>query len=61
MTKGDIIKKGLSMGVDYSITFSCYDPIDDETACGRCDSCILRLKGFKDAGAIDPIKYVCFK
>jgi 7-cyano-7-deazaguanine synthase len=57
MTKAEIIKKGLSLGVDYALTFSCYDPVDSETACGKCDSCMLRLKGFKEAGAIDPIKY----
>lgn len=57
MTKAEIIKKGLSLGVDYSVTFSCYDPVDESTACGRCDSCKLRLKGFIEAGAADPIKY----
>jgi 7-cyano-7-deazaguanine synthase len=57
MTKCEIIKNGLSLGVDYSLTFSCYDPYNEETACGKCDSCRLRLKGFKEAGAVDPIKY----
>lgn len=57
MTKKEIIKKGLSLGVDYSLTFSCYDPIDEYTACGKCDSCKLRLKGFKEANTEDPAKY----
>jgi 7-cyano-7-deazaguanine synthase len=57
MTKAEIITKGLSLGVDYSLTWSCYDPAMDGRACGRCDSCQLRLKGFKEAGAVDPIAY----
>ena len=57
MTKSDIISKGISLGVDYSLTFSCYDPVNS-TACGKCDSCMLRLKGFSEAGAKDPIKYI---
>ncbi len=57
MTKAEIIKTGFSLGVDYSMTFSCYDPIDDNTACGKCDSCMIRLKGFIEAGESDPIKY----
>jgi 7-cyano-7-deazaguanine synthase len=57
LTKAEIIKKGLALGVDYSLTWSCYDPTPDGLACGRCDSCQLRLKGFKEAGAEDPIKY----
>ena len=57
MTKGDIIKKGLALGVDYSLTHSCYDPDDEGTACGRCDSCRLRQKGFREAGTTDPINY----
>jgi len=57
ITKGEIIKKGLSLGVDYSLTITCYDPVDGKS-CGKCDSCLLRLKGFKDAGIKDPIKYV---
>ncbi len=56
LTKGEIIKKGISLGVDYSITHSCYDP-QDEKACGKCDACLLRLKGFEDAGIKDPIAY----
>ncbi|MBI4744726.1 MAG: 7-cyano-7-deazaguanine synthase QueC [Actinobacteria bacterium] len=57
LTKGEIIRKGIELGVDYSITHSCYDPVDGK-ACGKCDSCILRLKGFKEAGTKDPVEYV---
>ena len=57
MTKADIIKKGTKLGVDFSLTTSCYDPIDDN-ACGECDACLLRLKGFKEAGLEDPVVYV---
>ena len=46
LSKGDIVKKGLSLGVDYSVTVTCYDPSDDGVACGECDACYLRLKGF---------------
>ena len=53
MTKADIIRKGLSLGVDYSITSSCYDPAPDGSPCGACDSCLLRAKGFAEAGVID--------
>ena len=56
MTKADIIRAGLALGVDYAITHSCYDPIGD-LACGRCDACILRRKGFADAGLADPTRY----
>lgn len=55
MSKADIIKTGLSLGVDYSITTSCYDPSPTGTPCGKCDSCTLRLKGFKDNGMEDPV------
>lgn len=58
LTKAEIIRKGLSLGVDYGRTHSCYDPTADELACGRCDSCRLRLKGFAEAGMTDPVKYV---
>lgn len=58
LTKAQIITEGKAMGVDYSITSSCYDPSADGTACGHCDSCLLRLKGFEQAGLTDPIKYV---
>jgi 7-cyano-7-deazaguanine synthase len=54
MTKADIIRHGLSLGVDYSLTHSCYDPASDGAACGRCDSCLLRAKGFAEAGYGDP-------
>ena len=57
MTKTEIIKKGMSLGVDYSITTSCYDPSQDHLACGQCDSCFIRLNGFAGIGAVDPIKY----
>ena len=58
MSKARIIKKGLQLGVDYSLTHSCYDPSPSGRACGECDSCLLRLKGFKDAGVTDPVKYL---
>lgn len=57
MTKAEIIKKGTELGLDYSLTHSCYDPDENGTACGRCDSCRLRLKGFQQANLTDPIKY----
>jgi 7-cyano-7-deazaguanine synthase len=57
MTKAEIIKTGLSLGVDYSLTHSCYDPAANGLACGKCDSCLLRLKGFAEAGARDPLRY----
>ncbi len=57
MTKAQIIATGLSLGVDYSLTHSCYDPTPAGLACGRCDSCRLRLAGFAAAGATDPVKY----
>ena len=58
LTKAQIIKKGTQLGVDYSITHSCYDPSPQGLACGRCDSCFLRKKGFKEAGVDDPTRYV---
>jgi len=58
LTKADIIRKGISLGVDYSLTHSCYDPAEDGAACGLCDSCRLRLKGFAEAGLTDPVRYV---
>jgi 7-cyano-7-deazaguanine synthase len=58
MTKAEIINRGLSLGVDYSRTHSCYDPAMGGLACGQCDSCRLRLKGFAEAGVPDPVKYV---
>ncbi len=57
LTKGEIIRTGLGLGVDYSQTITCYDPSDDGHACGRCDSCKLRLKGFAEAGLEDPAPY----
>lgn len=57
LTKGQIIEQGRMLGVDYSLTHSCYDPVG-ELACGRCDSCRLRLQGFRDAGVEDPVRYV---
>jgi 7-cyano-7-deazaguanine synthase len=57
MTKAQIIKKGAELGVDFSITHSCYDPDPFDRACGRCDSCILRRKGFVEAGIADPTPY----
>ena len=56
LTKADIIKLGARLGVDYAITHSCYDPIGD-AACGRCDACLLRKKGFAEAGVPDPTRY----
>jgi 7-cyano-7-deazaguanine synthase len=58
LTKAEIIKKGIRLGVDYSLTHSCYDPSEDGAACGECDSCLMRRKGFRDAGVPDPSRYV---
>lgn len=57
MTKAEIIREGLRLGVDFALTHSCYDPPSDETACGLCDSCRWRLRGFQEAGVPDPIRY----
>lgn len=57
LTKAQIIRRGLDLGVDYALTHSCYDPGPQGEACGACDSCQLRLKGFAEAGAVDPIVY----
>jgi len=57
MSKADIIRKGMDLGVDFSLTHSCYDPAADGLACGECDSCRLRLAGFRDAELTDPIRY----
>ena len=57
LTKAQIIQKGLSLGVNYGLTHSCYDPDEQDLSCGICDSCQLRLKGFKEAGVKDPVKY----
>ncbi|MDE0638453.1 MAG: 7-cyano-7-deazaguanine synthase QueC [Candidatus Poribacteria bacterium] len=56
-TKAEIIQIGTALGVDYSLTLSCYDPDMDGQACGECDSCVLRKKGFEDAGISDPTRY----
>ena len=58
LTKAQIIQKGIELGVDYALTHSCYDPSSQGLACGRCDSCRLREKGFKEAGVSDPTQYV---
>ena len=57
LTKGEIIRRGLELGVDYSMTHSCYDPDAEGRACGHCDSCLLRRKGFEEAGVRDPTRY----
>ena len=57
MRKHEIIKTGIDLGVDYSLTHSCYDPGDDGISCGACDACTLRLKGFQDVGLHDPLNY----
>ncbi len=57
MTKSEIIKTGMDLGVDYSLTSSCYDPDHKGNPCGLCDACYLRLKGFKEAGITDPLNY----
>jgi 7-cyano-7-deazaguanine synthase len=54
LSKADIIRRGLALGLDYGLTHSCYDPAPDGRPCGRCDSCVLRAKGFAEAGAVDP-------
>ena len=58
LTKAEIILKGIELGVDYALTHSCYDPSPQGLACGRCDSCFLRRKGFKEAGVTDPTRYI---
>ncbi|QDE71276.1 MULTISPECIES: 7-cyano-7-deazaguanine synthase QueC [Myxococcus] len=57
LTKADIIREGVKLGVDYGLTHSCYDPDTQGRACGRCDSCVLRKKGFEEAGVPDPTRY----
>lgn len=57
LTKAEIIREGLRLGVDYSLTHSCYDPDESGNSCGRCDSCRLRIKGFRETGAADPLTY----
>ena len=58
LTKSEIIQKGLKLNVDYSITSSCYDPHKNGNPCGNCDACMLRLKGFEEAGKKDPLNYI---
>jgi len=57
MSKADIILAGIEAGVDFSLTHSCYDPSEEGLACGACDSCILRRRGFREAGVVDPTRY----
>jgi 7-cyano-7-deazaguanine synthase len=57
LSKAEIIRKAVELNIDLSLTHSCYDPTPDGRACGECDSCQLRLKGFREAGVTDPIKY----
>ncbi|GAB4261201.1 7-cyano-7-deazaguanine synthase QueC [Deferrisoma sp.] len=57
LTKAEIIRKGIALGVDYGLTHSCYDPDPEGRACGACDSCLLRKKGFREAGVPDPTRY----
>jgi 7-cyano-7-deazaguanine synthase len=57
LSKREIIVRGLALGVDYAITLTCYDPSSDGAACGRCDACLLRLKGFREGGMVDPATY----
>lgn len=57
LSKADIIRRGLELKVDYSLTSSCYDPSPEGAACGHCDSCLIRLKGFAEVGITDPITY----
>ena len=57
LTKAQIIKRGMELGVDYSLTSSCYDPAPDGKPCGQCDSCLLRRKGFRENGIDDPLPY----
>jgi len=58
LTKAQIIRRGVDLGVDYSLTHSCYDPDTGGRACGHCDSCLLRKRGFEEAGVPDPTRYV---
>ena len=57
LTKAQIIAEGTRLGVDYGLSSTCYSPADDGTACGHCDACLLRLKGFEEAGLQDPVSY----
>jgi 7-cyano-7-deazaguanine synthase len=55
MSKAEIIRRGLALGLDYGLTHSCYDPQPDARPCGACDSCVIRANGFRDAGVPDPL------
>lgn len=57
LTKADIIREGVRLGVDYALTHSCYDPTPEGLACGRCESCLIRRRGFEQAGVPDPTRY----
>ena len=60
MSKADIVRRGIELGVDFALTHTCYDPVarkGEVLACGRCDACFLRLKGFREAGMVDPLEY----
>ncbi|KAF2418120.1 7-cyano-7-deazaguanine synthase QueC [Microbacterium sp. B35-30] len=57
MTKADIVRAGTELGADYSLTLSCYDPDESGRSCGHCDSCLLRIRGFQEAGSSDPVTY----
>jgi 7-cyano-7-deazaguanine synthase len=58
LSKAEIVRRGLDLGVDFGLTSTCYDPAPDGAACGHCEACLLRLKGFKEAGERDPARYV---
>ena len=55
MTKAQIVEAGTALGLDYALTHSCYDPLPDGRPCEHCDSCVLRAKGFSEAGVVDPL------
>jgi 7-cyano-7-deazaguanine synthase len=57
LTKAEIVAEGVALGVDFGLTLSCYDPTPDGAACGRCDACVLRRRGFEHAGVVDPTRY----
>jgi 7-cyano-7-deazaguanine synthase len=57
LSKREIIERGLALGLDYSLTLTCYDPSPEGAACGRCEACLLRLKGFREGGMEDPARY----
>jgi len=58
MTKADIVRAAAALGIPLALTWSCYEPQPDGAACGRCDSCLLRRRGFEEAGVTDPLRYV---